>query len=543
MRFSEFALESFGRPRRVEGRFASRLTVVWGPNESGKTTLLNFIRRVLFYRRVPRGEQQSLKLFAPGFLAVRMDDGRDLRLEIDGRRHLIGDGAMTPLRENFLPVDIGVFERIFAIGLDDLRSPRRLDDEEVRDRFFSAGAGLGAMSLTGFLARMEKLERELYVPGGPGAGVRLNEILTEIQNNEAEIETWKKENLRYFEAEKDLGMKRAAVTATRQKLVEIRERLALLGVIARARPVWLEIRETESSLSAKAALPRTVPEGALARLEPLLKKRDELRENVKVHRQEEERERLRRAQMENSPLMSLLVYRQELEGLEEKAEEIRGAVAEIPLLADEAAEKEALLTRNLNDFAPRWSEADLAGADLSLASAQKAKHYEESLEALRKRKDALLRGAEGEEERRKTLETELALVRDRMREPEVAPEIFQKQRDLFVAIRQDLLHNDAVYREIRGEKMRADVIEEELRADARPPVPRRQWAAGFLLAFLVFLAGVTVMVGALEPRLQPWNFYGAAFCVAFALAPLALMFMERREHARDLNGWDERYER
>ncbi|MDR3230920.1 MAG: AAA family ATPase [Synergistaceae bacterium] len=544
MRFSEFAMESFGRLRRVEGRFAPRLTVVWGPNESGKTTLLNFIRRVLFYRKVPKGEQQSLKLFAPGYLAVCMDDGRNLRLEIDGRRHLVGDGAsMTPLRENLLPVGPGVFERIFAIGLDDLQSPRRLDDEEVQDRFFSAGAGLGTMSLPGFLARMEKLERELYAPGGPNAGVRLNAILTEIQNNEVEIETWKRENLRYLEIERELEAKRAAVTATRQKLVEIRQRLAFLGVITRARPVWLEIRELEGVLSAKPMVGRTIPGGGRERLDAFLKRAEELREEIGSCKQKENQERLRCAQMENSPLMSLLAYRQELEALEEKAEEIRGAVAEIPLLSEEIKEKEALLKRGLHDFAPRWSEANLAEADLSLASARKAKQYEENIEALRERRNALLRGLEANMERRKSLEAELALTRDRMEEPEVVPEVFQKRRDLFLAIRQDLLHNDAVCQEIRGEKMRADILEEELRDDARPPVSRRQWIAGFLLAFLVFLAGVSAMVGFLEPRLQPWNFYGASFCAIFALGPLAMILMERREYARELDRWDERYER
>lgn len=530
-------MEGVGHLHRVEGRFAPRLTVLHGPNESGKTTLLNFIRKILFYRKSE---------FLPGVsghLLVSMDDGRTLRLESTRRKHLIGDGSvMTPLRENFLPVGIGVFERIFAVGLDDLQSPRHFDDDEVQDRFFSAEAGLGALSLARFLTRMETLEKELCVPGDRSGGL-LNRIFDEIRANEEEIAAWQRENGRLLEAEKELKARRVALGETRRQLSEARQKRAFLDVITRARPLWLEIRETESALSQIPLPPGPIPPDGLLRLEDLVSRVKTLRERVKELRRKEKQERLRCSQMSNSPLMSLLTYREELESLEGEKEKILRITGEIPPLEMEVSEKETLLKLALRTFAPHWSETDLAEADLSLVSEQKARQYEENRKSLLERKYALLRELESEAERRRTLEMELRLALDRMKEPETASEVFQKRRDLFFVIRGDLLHNDAVYQEIRGEKIRLEAIEEEMQIDANPPVFRKPWVPALLLVFLVFLAGVAVVLGYLEPRLRPWNFYGAGFFMLTALAPVLLIFGEKREHLKQVNQWEERYER
>ena len=123
MRLRNFDVENFGALHRVSGTFAPRVSVVWGENKSGKTTLLNFIRRALFLRKpfqddfYPPRQKDSKSSRATGTLLLDMDDGRRLRAAIDGRKNLIEDVDkpwLTAVKENFLPLSGYVFDRVFV---------------------------------------------------------------------------------------------------------------------------------------------------------------------------------------------------------------------------------------------------------------------------------------------------------------------------------------------------------------------------------------------------------------------------------------------
>ena len=119
MRISEFSVISvssvgeFGALRGVSGTLAPRLSVVWGGNGSGKTTLSHFFRRLMFAgpygSEIPRYE---------GAMLIHMSDGRNLKIERDGRKNLIGDagGAMAAMPEDFLPFDAETYESVFAVN-------------------------------------------------------------------------------------------------------------------------------------------------------------------------------------------------------------------------------------------------------------------------------------------------------------------------------------------------------------------------------------------------------------------------------------------
>ena len=210
MRVREIHIDGFGHfAARRFGPLNGRATVFLGPNEAGKSTLMEFIRTVLFgFRtragRPPRGgwptNYPPLAGGAHGG-ALTLVDGQGRTFEVRrsgggrrGRVSVISEGA--ELGEPALSGLLGnhsreVFDRIFAFALDELHSPDLLSDESVNARIYSAG--MGATSLPGALKAIEDRRKEIFLKSGStqkihGASARIREIdarLAEVQGNAA----------------------------------------------------------------------------------------------------------------------------------------------------------------------------------------------------------------------------------------------------------------------------------------------------------------------------------------------------------------------
>ena len=139
------------------------LTLVLGPNEAGKSTLLGFLRFMLF--GFPRGEQQKYPPLQGGRHGGRLtfeDDeelwtlerfqGQPPRLWAPDGRQLGEDG----LRGRLGGLDADMFRSVFAFSLYELTDLGTLDREEVRDRLYSAGITGAGRSAAGVLAQLRK---------------------------------------------------------------------------------------------------------------------------------------------------------------------------------------------------------------------------------------------------------------------------------------------------------------------------------------------------------------------------------------------------
>ncbi len=155
MRIAGWHVEGFGMLHDLEVKdLPEGLTVVHGPNEAGKSTLLDFLRGVLFGfpdRRSRLAFREPLMGGRHGGRVTLVDhSGARYELErIVGTRgpSLFGsDGvALEPvdLARLLGGADGALFSSVFAFGLDELASLASLERGDVRDRLFSAGV-LGA---------------------------------------------------------------------------------------------------------------------------------------------------------------------------------------------------------------------------------------------------------------------------------------------------------------------------------------------------------------------------------------------------------------
>ena len=186
------------------GPFDQALTVVTGLNEAGKSTLLAFIRAVLFGFPQRLGAEHYPPLSVGrhgGRVSVVTDSGERFTIErFQGR----GAGPVTitaadgsSVDESTLPRLVGhasgsLFQSVFAFDLDDLQRPAAGDDQEMSSRIYSAGTGAG--QLPRVLADLKKRSGDIFAPRGssqPVAGVlrALGETesdLNEIQSQAAD---------------------------------------------------------------------------------------------------------------------------------------------------------------------------------------------------------------------------------------------------------------------------------------------------------------------------------------------------------------------
>ena len=178
MRIHDIRIDGFGCfADRSLGPFEWPVTVFHGPNETGKTTLLEFIRRLLF--GFPDGRSRG-NLYPPlaggrhgGSATLVSDAGEIVTVQ---RFQGTGGGpvALTtasggPLLEGELSRLLGhhsreVFQNIFAFTIDELQDEKLLKGDSVNAQIYAAG--MGATKLPDVMSTLNGDKRRFFSKGG-----------------------------------------------------------------------------------------------------------------------------------------------------------------------------------------------------------------------------------------------------------------------------------------------------------------------------------------------------------------------------------------
>lgn len=141
MKLTDLQLERYGVYENTSWQPPNTgLCVVMGENESGKTTLLQFVRDMLFGYR--RGRRKGRF----GNMAICRDNGRCYRIyRREGESKLLDDRheevAGEPADLWWHGLDRRTYEKVFAVGLEDLQGAELLAKDEIRSRFLSVQGG------------------------------------------------------------------------------------------------------------------------------------------------------------------------------------------------------------------------------------------------------------------------------------------------------------------------------------------------------------------------------------------------------------------
>lgn len=365
------------------------LVVFAGDNESGKTTLMEFIRTVLFgfRRRGSRNDYPPLRGGGHGGrLALLMSDGRRVVVERTGRNATltVDHGAPQPGEPGELllgGIDRSTFEHIFAIGLEELQGLKVLDQEGVRGRLFSASAGLGAASIPGALKAIDEELGELWAPRSkkhiPRLLDRLREVDKELKNLQGQAAAYAAAQSRKEELEASLGKARA-------EMADVRFRLRRLEQLQQGREPWaVQIAARQKVKELEAV--KDFPPFGLARLEQLQKEMEEIRLSLEDLEGESAVLQERLAQV--SPDEALLRQRDLIEALLGEREKIASSLTELPYLRARLNRAQEEYQRRLKDLGPDWDAQRLAQVDTSVAVRQEVQEFGRKLDQAERRRE------------------------------------------------------------------------------------------------------------------------------------------------------------
>ena len=412
MKLEELFLDGFGHfNQRTFSPAGMPVTVFYGPNEAGKSTILAFIRTVLF--GFPRqGRDAHYPPIAGGRHGGRIrlsgDDGQAYLLEryaaARGMTVAVRNGAGDALDPNeFMPRITGqatqaVFNNVFAFGIDELQQVGLLDDSSVSGAIYSAGQGVPGLSA--FSQSLAARRRGIFLPTGRTQEVmKLANSLREIDDQLGAAE----ENADRYGS---LTSRRTKIDAELQaldlELSQLNTSQAEVRNLIAGWDDWVALNNCDSQLKVLHAYEQ-FPDEAIPRLEALQERLRQARADS-----DEAAEQLRQASEATAagiPDEALLEAADRVEEIRRGRDSFDGLTKDLPERQGELREMEANVSTNLADLGHQWEEADLEAFDTSLV----VRNQVEDWKKLLARSGEHLRQAELrlEQERRTLLDRQL----------------------------------------------------------------------------------------------------------------------------------------
>lgn len=279
MRITGIEIERFGvwqnyrQPLNRHG-----LTVFYGPNEAGKTTLLRFIRGVLY------GYPPDDQLIPNKKKSRRESQIGQLRVEHQGREYEIrrtgygddkgvlsvdgipaGEATSTFMEELLASTDEKLFESVFAVGLPELQQFATLTADQVGDHLYGMTLGPQGRVLMELPNRAQgELQRLISHNGDsliPSLMKRHEELLRQSSNTARQRDRYRELLLKKGELEAKIGRHRA-------RQGELQTNLRGFSHLEKVHPPWSRCRDLRRELD---SLPdfSAFPSDGVARLQRL----------------------------------------------------------------------------------------------------------------------------------------------------------------------------------------------------------------------------------------------------------------------------------
>ena len=497
MRIEELYLDGFGHfHQRSIGPVSGPVTVFYGPNEAGKSTLLAFIRAILFgfparfnshYPPLAGGRHggritlsDSVEVIygveryagTRGGLNVAAPDGPASNAEAVLRRLT---GNATP----------DLFRNVFAFSLDELQAAASLSDSS--GTIYSAGQG--APGLPALRKSLSDHKSQIYLSRGNNQEVpRLLNTLRDIDEKLRVIEgnagRYGVLTARKLEIDWELKAGDAEFSRLNARLHEIDSLIA-------GWDDWLALSNCETQLQ---DVPRYVdfPENSVPRLENLEAQIRQSRED-----RDEAAEQLRRAEEASEvdiPGENLLDDAGIIEAIRRARSSFDNSVRDLPERRAELRGMEAGFAENLADLGHGWGETELQSFDTSLVVRNRLERWkQQTTESKERAKQAQF---QLDQERRTLLdhESETQEAREKLQSepPPLDAAALTERQDGLRAARGQLGEYERQrqnHENLRGQLNALSASREtQERASGRPNVP---------LLILMGLAGVVLIIAGL----------------------------------------------
>ncbi|REB04719.1 hypothetical protein DVB69_16660 [Sporosarcina sp. BI001-red] len=260
MKIERLTIYGFGRHSNVTIELGDGVTVFYGENEAGKTTIYQFILQVLFgfppknsalLRYEPKtgshyGGKVVLKDKKYGVVEVERIRGKSagdvtVRFE-DGKM-----GGQTELNDLLRQYDRTAFESVFSFSLFQLQGLEQMDSDELSRTLLSSGT-TGIDLLLQLEKRLEKEKAELFKKSGKNP--QMNVLLKELRELEetlkiqrAKVDEYEPALNRVEELERQLSAERNTVQSCQVESKKLESALLRIPIIVNRNRLLSEIEE------------------------------------------------------------------------------------------------------------------------------------------------------------------------------------------------------------------------------------------------------------------------------------------------------------
>jgi uncharacterized protein YhaN len=388
MYIAEIAVHGFGmfRDFTVHG-LTPGITVFEGNNEAGKTTLMAFIRAILFGFERRSGNSNrydpaeggrhggALVLVAPDgrrYRVERLEGGAQGRVTVsdsDGRRYDEEYLSRLLYRTSKL-----LYQNVFAFGLGELQRLETLQAEEVSNYIYTVGMGAGLTPLATVLTSLEAEQGQLFRPGGKKASINI--LLARLEETQAVIRELQTMPDEYHALRERLAKVDGEIAASQRQLDQVKTRVNELEALVRARSDWEELVLVREELQERVKI-ESFPEGGVERLEQLERTLGSLETRI-----DETQRTLREADEQGNTLrldVRLLEHQDAIHALEELRGHYRGLLGGLPDLRARVESRRKALSDTLGRLGPEWNDDRLARFETSIPVRERIRGFRERL--------------------------------------------------------------------------------------------------------------------------------------------------------------------
>jgi uncharacterized protein YhaN len=373
------------------------LNIIYGKNEFGKTTLLEFIRRILF--GFPT-KKDKINLYNPvnggsmgGSLKVELQNGEGLVISRTPGTHG-GDVRISTPQEVLQGQDVlthvlgnaskDIYRNIYAFTLDELHDFNSLTGDEVKNRIYGAGLGLGSLSLKNIEKELENLCTQIFRPRG---SCRLSDLLEKIKANEQIIFSIQKNLTLYDELQNQYIKMGDTKTVVQNSLQHLESEKRILESQIHLYEDSVQYMESKAKLESLEDLSQ-FPEGGLNNFKSLQQEKESLARRI-----DEEQRALATLNSSLEELEinhDLLKYEESIHRLQQSTHSIHSALQDSGKIQIEREDLEMQITEEIKSIDRNWDEEILLEFDLTEADKDEIDQFAEDFEILRKEQDLFL---------------------------------------------------------------------------------------------------------------------------------------------------------
>jgi uncharacterized protein YhaN len=259
MKITDIQIEQFGVWNDLRLPLAEpTLTSVYGPNEAGKSTLMRFVRGILFgFRNTdersagPEGKYRrcagTLRVDCKGIqYEIRRESlpGTRGRLTINGGEQ--GGKAEERLQRLLANTKEGLYENVFAIGLEELQQLATLTGEEVAQHIYGLSLGShGRRILTAQGNANREVGRLANLENGTGA---INDLTQQIAKVDEDLDRIHNSTARLTVLADERSDLYAKVEGIKKRQAACERNIRGAQFVDRLYPAWKKQRELKREL-------------------------------------------------------------------------------------------------------------------------------------------------------------------------------------------------------------------------------------------------------------------------------------------------------